>query len=392
MKRIRLLSLLTALTMLACCVTVSAAETWLIPRQRDYRSFTDTAGTICEEAAATCCQAGLMDGVDSRHFLPEVGLSHAQTIVIAARFHRLLSGGSLDYFEPISITGPDWWTPYDGYLTERIPALADAAWYQSGKVLPTIPCCREDFFRLLAAVLEDLDVTLPEINEVSAVPDCRDDAILKFYRWGILNGKDPYGSLHGSAALSRAAAAAMLARLIDPDQRLIFQLETLELCRDMMDTDPETVLAVIGGQSLKAEQVAPTLASYLDSHNRSHLLHTTASEMAREAMNSMVSDVALEHLAAQYGIPLTEGDPAGAGYLGCSAAGMAWNHQHRQLKQLVLDHFTLTNGEYDLQTYEAALRGTADRLTVELTDAWAALDMDECAARLRQLPGYRLFQ
>ena len=51
----------------------------------------------------------------------------------------------------------------------------------------------------------------------------------------------------------------------------------------MLDTDPETVLAVIGGQSLSAEQIAPTLARYLDSHNRSHLLHTTASEMAREA-------------------------------------------------------------------------------------------------------------
>ena len=385
MKRIRLLSLLTALTMLACCVTVSAAETWLIPRQRDYRSFTDTAGTICEEAAATCCQAGLMDGVDSRHFLPEVGLSHAQTIVIAARFHRLLSGGSLDYFEPISITGPDWWTPYDGYLTERIPALADAAWYQSGKVLPTIPCCREDFFRLLAAVLENLNVTLPEINTVTAVPDCRDEAILQFYRWGILNGKDPYGSLHGSAALSRAAAAAMLARLIDPAQRLTFQLETLDLCRDMLDTDPETVLAVIGGQSLTAAQVAPTLARYLDSHNRSHLLHTTAQEMAREAMNAMAADAALERLAAQYGIPLPEGDSAGAGYLGYPAAGMAWDDQHRQLDPLVTAQFPARSD------YEAALRDTAAQLTVELTDAWAALDMEECAARLRQLPGWRLY-
>ena len=38
MKHIRLLSLLTALTMLVCCVTVSASETvWLIPKQRDYR-------------------------------------------------------------------------------------------------------------------------------------------------------------------------------------------------------------------------------------------------------------------------------------------------------------------------------------------------------------------
>ena len=42
--------------------------------------------------------------------------------------------------------------------------------------------------------------------------------------------------------------------------------------------------------------------------------------------------------------------------------------------------------------YDAALRDTAARLTVELTDAWAALDMEACAARLRQLPGWQLFQ
>ena len=129
MKKYRVFAALLALVMLLTLLPVSAlaaeGEDWLIPPMREYRAFTDTPGTICEEAAATCCRAGLMDGVDSRHFLPEVGLSDAQIIVIAARFHRLLSGGSLDYFEPISKTGPEWWTPYDGYLTEQIPALAD---------------------------------------------------------------------------------------------------------------------------------------------------------------------------------------------------------------------------------------------------------------------------
>ena len=116
------------------------------------------------------------------------------------------------------------------------------------------------------------------------------------------------------------------------------------------------------------------------------LLHTTAPEMAREAMNRLVLDVALERLAAQYGIPLPEGDPAGAGYLGYPAAGMAWDDQHRQLEPLVTAQFSARTD------YEAALRDTAAQLTVELTDSWSALDMEECAARLRQLPGYRLFQ
>ena len=106
MKKCRVFSALLALVMLLPLLPVSAlaaeGEDWLIPPMREYRAFTDTPGTICEEAAATCCRAGLMDGVDSKHFLPSSGLSHAQIIVISARLHRLLTGGTLDYFEPIS--------------------------------------------------------------------------------------------------------------------------------------------------------------------------------------------------------------------------------------------------------------------------------------------------
>lgn len=73
MKCKHLLTLCLTLTMLLSTLPFAAAaegDDWLIPRMRDYAAFTDTAGTICEEAADICCKAGLMDGVDSRHFLP----------------------------------------------------------------------------------------------------------------------------------------------------------------------------------------------------------------------------------------------------------------------------------------------------------------------------------
>lgn len=87
MKPHRFAALFLTLSMLLCTLPVSAAEgdDWLVPRMRDSTAFTDTAGTICETAADICCKAGLMDGVDSRHFYPESGLTHAQIIVISAR-------------------------------------------------------------------------------------------------------------------------------------------------------------------------------------------------------------------------------------------------------------------------------------------------------------------
>ena len=232
MKHKRLLTLcLTLVMLLSTLPFASAAEgdDWLIPRMRDYAAFTDTAGTICEEAADICCKAGLMDGVDSRHFLPQSGLTHAQIIVISARFHRLLSGGTLDYFEPISLTGADWWTPYDGYLRQEIPALASSEDYAAMTQTPTGSCTRGEFLTLLSAVLKDTGTTLPEINTVTAVPDCQEADIMAFYRWGVLSGKDAYGTLEEHAALTRAAAAAMLARLVAPSERLTLDLKSLDV-------------------------------------------------------------------------------------------------------------------------------------------------------------------
>ena len=155
MKTHRFAALFLTLSLLLCTLPATAAEgdDWLVPRMRGSTAFTDTAGTICETAADICCKAGLMDGVDSRHFYPESGLTHAQIIVISARLHCLLSGGTLEYFEPISLTGADWWTPYDGYLRQEIPSLAAEDPYVSMVQSPTRSCYRGDFLELLSACL-----------------------------------------------------------------------------------------------------------------------------------------------------------------------------------------------------------------------------------------------
>lgn len=273
MKCKHLLTLCLTLTMLLSTLPFAAAaegDDWLIPRMRDYAAFTDTAGTICEEAADICCKAGLMDGVDSRHFLPQSGLTHAQIIVISARFHRLLSGGTLDYFEPISLTGADWWTPYDGYLRQEIPSLASSKDYASMTQTPTGSCHRGEFLTLLAAVLKDTGTTLPEINQVSAVPDCQDPDLIAFYRWGVLSGKDEYGTLEEDAALTRAAAAAMLARIVDPSLRVRFTPKPLVLSQALLDKEPDEVMMTVDGFDVTAGLYALQLSYEISEQTISH--------------------------------------------------------------------------------------------------------------------------
>ncbi len=104
--------------------------------------------------------------------------------------------------------GQAWRLPCHTYLLEEIPALTGDETYAAMADHPALNCTRGEFFSLLALVLSDASVSLPEINAVTAVPDCQEEAILDFYRWGVLGGKDDYGTLEASTPLTRAAAAA----------------------------------------------------------------------------------------------------------------------------------------------------------------------------------------
>lgn len=311
MKCKRLLTLCLTLTMLLSTLPFAAAaegDDWLIPRMRDYAAFTDTAGTICEEAADICCKAGLMDGVDSRHFLPQSGLTHAQIIVISARFHRLLSGGTLDYFEPISLTGADWWTPYDGYLRQEIPSLASSEDYAAMTQTPTGSCHRGEFLTLLAAVLKDTGTTLPEINQVSAVPDCQDPDLIAFYRWGVLSGKDEYGTLEEDAALTRAAAAAMLARIVDPSLRVRFTPKPLVLSQALLDKDPDEVMMTVDGFDVTAGLYALQLSYEISEQTISHYFSrydNYPEEYSAYLMDEEFQGDFAEYMMEKYGIDVS---------------------------------------------------------------------------------------
>ena len=355
MKR-TLAALLAALLL---SLPAAAAESdWLIPPIRDYAPFTDTAGTICEEAAGICCRAGLMDGVDSRHFYPTSGLTHAQIIVISARLHRLLSGGGLNYFESISRTGADWWKPYDGYLTENLPALAEDPVYAAAAASPTTGCTRGTFLALLSAVLTGTGTELPAINDVSAVPDCQEDSVLDFYRWGVLSGKDAYGTLESSAPLT-------------------LSLQTLDLCRSLLGAEPETVILTIDGQDITVEQFAPTLVSICSGYNHSHFgsmgLEMSGRTVVDETVDTLRKYVYAETLAPELGLEVSVPDTTFAdGYRGLTAAGQAWQEVHIRLT----DAITQALGSFPMEDLPQAA----------YTSAWDTLDLTNLSARVAQLP------
>lgn len=113
-----------------------------------------------------------------------------------------------------SVPGPgSWWRDVCYTIEKR--GLAGVFDLDSFSESPAV----REFF---AARLADGAGELEEINKVSSLPDCSEEQVLGLYRAGILTGFDPSGTFHGQAALSRAEAAAMAARVLEPSLRLAF--------------------------------------------------------------------------------------------------------------------------------------------------------------------------
>lgn len=84
------------------------------------------------------------------------------------------------------------------------------------------PAARKHFASALATAAVDLE----EIHAIDAVPDIDElweyeqAAILALYRAGILNGVDDVGTFAPDKTLTRAEAAAMVSRILDPSLRI----------------------------------------------------------------------------------------------------------------------------------------------------------------------------
>lgn len=226
-------------------------------------------------------------------------------------------------------------------------------------------------------MLSDTSTSLPVLNTVTAVPDCQDAAILDFYRWGVLSGKDEYGTLEASAPLTRAAAAAMLARLIDPAQRLTLELKPLDLCRSLLGAEPETVILTIGGQNITVEQFAPTIVSVCSVYNHSHFgsmgLEMSGRTVVDEAVDTLRRYVHAETLAAELGLETPALDITFAeGYRGLTAAGQTWRETHIRL----VDSVTKALGSFPGENLPS----------VTYAPAWDTLNLKDLSARVAQLP------
>ena len=168
---------------------------------------------------ASAYEYGLMNGNGNGTFAPLGNISIAEAITAASRLYGIYHYSSTPLFEDVDGL---WYEPYVNYAQESGITQSNYASY-------TVPATRAEFAKILAASIDPVD--FQEINYIDdgAIPDVDmdsdyADAVYMLYRAGILTGSDSSGAYKPDSTITRAEAAALITRIVDPGLRKSIEL------------------------------------------------------------------------------------------------------------------------------------------------------------------------
>ncbi len=188
------------------------------------------------DAAKVCYETGIMLGTQAG-FAPQNTVTVAEVAVMAARLASAVSG------LPVP-EGDSWYQP-------SVDFLKGANIYVPENL--TEPATRAEFFQLLSSVLAP-DYTAA-VNSITALPDTDSAEVLRFYNAGILTGTDVYGTFNGSGVLTRAEAAAMIARVVRPELRKTFTVQEKPVEKPSYEEELANTMALkVNGQEVPMNQ------------------------------------------------------------------------------------------------------------------------------------------
>lgn len=222
MKRLISFLLSMVLTMGGSQTGVVATEVWMnnfrpVNTYEDGQ-FTDvTPDDWYSDSVAAAYEQGIMAGEGEGLFNPSGQITVAQTIIMAARLHKIYNTGSSG-FEP----GETWYGPYVDYAREN--------GIIAGEPILDTAATRGQFADILSRALPS--EVFNQINDISenVIPDVKTGdeyagTIYMLYRAGVVTGSNTRGAFFPHSTVSRAEAAAIVTRMTDKGQRRSFTLE-----------------------------------------------------------------------------------------------------------------------------------------------------------------------
>ena len=219
MKRL-IIFILSAALFAGCISTASAAsgmENFEKVRNYSNSVFTDVEPDAWyAESVVTVYEYGLMNGIGDGIFDPSGAVTMTQAIAMAARLHRIYNTGKDDFLQ-----GRAWYDTYVRYSLEN------------GIISTRFGCkkaaTRAQFADTFSRALPSSE--LKQINNVEddSIPgvwisDQYAEGIYLLYRAGVITGSDSRGTFNPDSGITRAEAAAILARMLEPERRLTIDL------------------------------------------------------------------------------------------------------------------------------------------------------------------------
>jgi hypothetical protein len=164
-----------------------------------------------QKTIALAYEYGLMQGNDDGTFNPGGNVTIAQALAVACRVHVIYSGAET------LVQGETWFEVYVAYaITNGMIKATDFAG-DYGR-----PATRAEMVYIFASAVPKEE--LPAVNTVKSLPDVVKSTpysaqIFMMYEAGVLTGNDDAGTFTPNANISRAQAAAIIARIILPAER-----------------------------------------------------------------------------------------------------------------------------------------------------------------------------
>lgn len=178
--------------------------------------FTDVGEEWYADSVRTVYEVGLMKGDSINTFNPNGKLTNVEAVAVAARIHSIYNYGKDNF----NTTSP-WYQAYIDYAVSN--NICD------NNFNPNDTAQRAFFTGIIGNATDS--IVLPEKNSIdnNSLPDVNGwyaESVYKMYRAGILCGNDKYGTFAPETSITRAEVAAILSRIIKPNERVTFVPET----------------------------------------------------------------------------------------------------------------------------------------------------------------------
>ncbi len=245
----RYVSLLILGAMFLCMLPTAPAAMDSFSKKRTYaNTFTDVSNSAWYyEDVKTAYELGLVDGTSASTFSPDSYVTVAQLLTLAARIHAAYYGNT------IQEAGSLWYEKYVEYCADNIDARSGMdsriAYVAEGNEREADqPAIRARFAGIMYAALPESEYQAINSIPDNSLPDVKDIqmgnaeiGIYELYRAGVLTGKDEFGTFSPNAKITRAEVAAIITRMVNPDQRKTFTL------KPRVPTGPNLIKSFHGG-------------------------------------------------------------------------------------------------------------------------------------------------